>query len=229
MADTIKFHTIAYMHSDFQEKFGIPRQSGMIDELKSTVVFAPEYRDPAAVRGLEGFSHIWLLWLFSENVREDWSPTVRPPMLGGNTRMGVFATRAPFRPNPIGLSCVRLERIDFTAKDAPVLHIAGADLMDGTPILDVKPYLPYADAYPNARGGFSVSSAADRLQVVFPDALLQSVPSEKRSALLRVLALDPRPAYQDDPSRVYGFCFAGLEIQFTVQNGVLTVCSVKAR
>lgn len=227
MTDTIEFRTIAHIHSDFGGKFGIPRQSGMIEELKSTVVFVPEFRNPDAVRALEGYSHIWLLWLFSRSVRETWSPTVRPPMLGGNTKVGVFASRSPFRPNPIGLSCVRLERVDLTDKNAPVLHIAGADLMDGTPILDIKPYLPYADAHPQALGGFAVQSTADRLQVVFPDELLEIVPTEKQSALLRVLALDPRPTYQEDPSRIYGFCFAGLEIRFTVQGDVLTVCSVE--
>lgn len=226
MIDTTVCHTIAHIHSDFSEKFGIPRQSGIIEELKSNIVFLPEYRNPDALRGLEGYSHIWLLWLFSESIRETWSPTVRPPRLGGNTRMGVFATRSPYRPNPIGLSCVRLESIDFSAKNAPILHIAGADLMDGTPILDIKPYLPYADSIPNATGGFALQSKEDILHVDFPNSLLQKVPPEKQAALFKVLAQDPRPAYQDDPERVYGFTFAGLEIQFTVDGTVLTVRKV---
>lgn len=226
MIDTTVFHTIAHIHSDFSEKFGIPRQSGIVEELKADVVFMPEYRNPDALRGLEGYSHIWLLWLFSESIQKSWSPTVRPPRLGGNTRMGVFATRAPYRPNPIGLSCVRLEGMDFSAKDAPVLHIAGADLMDGTPILDIKPYLPYADSIPNATGGFALQSKEDILEVIFPETLLQKVPHEKQAALCSVLAQDPRPAYQDDPKRVYGFCFAGLEIKFTVNGKILTVREV---
>lgn len=227
MEKEIKMHAIAHIHSDFPEKFGIPRQSGIIDELQSTVVFEPEYRNPAAFRGIEGFSHLWLLWQFSECADKDWSPTVRPPRLGGNTRMGVFATRSPFRPNHIGLSCVRLLKIDFKSENAPILRVAGADLMDGTPILDVKPYLPYADSAPNATGGFALQSKEDILRVDFPDDLLIKIPEEKRTALLRVLAQDPRPAYQADSERVYGFSFAGFTVKFTVAGEVLTVTEVE--
>lgn len=227
MSDEFSVRAIAHIHSDFPEKFGIPRQSGIVEELKSTVIFAPDYRNTDAVRGLEQYSHIWLLWRFSECTDKPFSPTVRPPRLGGNTRMGVFATRSPFRPNAIGLSCVRLEKIDFTSPDAPVLHVAGADLMDGTPILDIKPYLPYADSIPNALGGFALQSKADILQVDFPNELLEKIPEEKRQALLRVLAQDPRPAYQADTERVYGFSFAGITIKFTVCENVLSVTAVQ--
>lgn len=218
---------IAHIHSDFPEKFGIPRQSGIIDELRATIEFVPEYRSIQAVRGLEGFSHLWLLWQFSECVGKGWSPTVRPPRLGGNTRMGVFATRSPFRPNNIGLSCVQLLKVDTEGAAAPILHIAGADLMDGTPILDIKPYLPYADSVPTATGGFALQSKDDILQVEFPDALLSRIAPEKRAALLRVLAQDPRPAYQAAPARIYGLCFAGYTVKFTVENCVLRVCEVE--
>lgn len=226
MSDEFSVRAVAHIHSDFPEKFGIPRQSGIVEELKSTVIFEPDYRTADAVRGLEQYSHIWLLWRFSECADKPFSPTVRPPRLGGNTRMGVFATRSPFRPNAIGLSCVRLEKIDLDAPQAPVLHVAGADLMDGTPILDVKPYLPYADSVSNASGGFALQSKADILQVDFPNDLLQKIPEEKRQALLRVLAQDPRPAYQADAKRVYGFSFAGFTVKFTVNNGVLTVSDI---
>lgn len=227
MEKEIKMRVIAHIHSDFPEKFGIPRQSGIIDELQATVVFEPEYRNTDAFRGLEGFSHLWLLWQFSECANKDWSPTVRPPRLGGNTRMGVFATRSPFRPNNIGLSCVRLIKIDFESENAPILHIAGADIMDGTPILDVKPYLPYADSVPDATGGFALQSKEDILKVEFPDDLLMKIPAEKRTALLRVLAQDPHPAYQTDSKRVYGFSFAGFTVKFTVSGEILTVTAVK--
>lgn len=227
MSEEFLVHPIAYIHSDFPEKFGIPRQSGIVEELKSTVIFEPDYRNTDAVRGLEQYSHIWLLWRFSECADKPFSPTVRPPRLGGNTRMGVFATRSPFRPNSIGLSCVRLEKIDFTSPDAPVLHVAGADLMDGTPILDVKPYLPYADSVPTASGGFALQSKKDILKVDFPNDLLQKIPEEKRQPLLRVLAQDPRPAYQADAERVYGFTFAGFTIKFTVCENVLSVTAVQ--
>lgn len=224
MEHTMK--VIATVRSDFPTKFGIPRQSGLVGELHSTVVFAPEYRNADALRGLEGFSHLWLIWEFSEAVRSTWSPTVRPPRLGGNARLGVFATRSPFRPNPIGLSCVRLLEIRRDAAFGPVLDIAGADLMDGTPIYDIKPYLPYADAHPEAVGGFTDSAGDFLLEVCFPQELLQAVPPEKREALLGVLAHDPRPSYQSDPNRVYGMAFAGLEVRFTVRERTLTVCSV---
>ncbi|MGN0559451.1 MAG: tRNA (N6-threonylcarbamoyladenosine(37)-N6)-methyltransferase TrmO [Candidatus Fimenecus sp.] len=227
MKKDIPMRVIAHIHSDFPEKFGIPRQSGIVDELQSTVVFEPEYRNPDAFRGLEGFSHLWLLWQFSECADKDWSPTVRPPRLGGNTRMGVFATRSPFRPNHIGLSCVRLLKMDFESENAPILHVSGADLMDGTPILDVKPYLPYADSVPNATGGFALQSKDDILKVEFPEELLLKLPAEKHKALLRVLAQDPRPAYQADSERVYGFSFAGFTVRFTVAGEILTVTEVE--
>ena len=219
---------IAHIRSDFPSKFGIPRQSGLADALRATVVFEPEYRNADALRGLEGFSHIWLIWEFSAAVRDTWSPTVRPPRLGGNARMGVFSTRSPFRPNPIGLSSVVLESIELTESLGPVLHVAGADLMDGTPIYDIKPYLPYADSHPDAVGGFAAQPAGASLKVMFPDALLDSVPQDRREALIQVLAQDPRPSYQDDPNRVYGFTFAGCNIRFSVCGKVLTVLEVTA-
>lgn len=218
---------IARIHSDFSTKFGIPRQSGLVDALTATVVFEPEFRNPDALRGIEGFSHLWLIWEFSEAVRKSWSPTVRPPRLGGNERLGVFATRSPFRPNPIGLSCVRLEQVRLDSKQGAVLLVSGADLMDGTPIYDIKPYLPYADAHPEAVGGFAQERPAPALAVEFPPALLTLVPEDRREALLGVLALDPRPSYQEDPARVYGMSFAGLDIRFTVKGNTLTVCAVE--
>ena len=214
---------IATIRSDFPTKFGIPRQSGLVEELRSAVVFEPEYRNPDALRGLEGFSHLWLIWQFSQAVRESWSPTVRPPRLGGNVRMGVFATRSPFRPNPIGLSCVRLERIEQHPQWGPVLWVAGADLMDGTPIYDVKPYLPYADCRPEAVGGFASQPKEASLRVECPLELLEPVEESRRAALLGVLAQDPRPTYQHDPDRVYGLAFGGWEVKFTVAEDVLTV------
>ena len=219
---------IAHIHTDFPSKFGIPRQSGLVKELKAMIVMEPEYRDPEAFRGIEGFSHIWLIWQFSQALRCKWSPTVRPPRLGGNRRMGVFATRSPFRPNSIGLSAVRLEKTDLRhPKFGPVLYVAGADLMDGTPIFDIKPYIPYADSYPKARGGFSEEGPARGLRVEIPEALLNQLPEEKREALKRVLAEDPRPSYQRDPDRIYGFRFAGYEIRFQVAEERLTVLSVE--
>ena len=215
--------SIARIRSDFPTKFGIPRQSGLVQALRSTVVFEPEYRNPDALRGLEGFDYIWLIWQFSASVREDWSPTVRPPRLGGNVRMGVFATRSPFRPNPIGLSSVRLEQIELHPELGPLLHVTGADLMDGTPILDIKPYVPYADSHPEAAGGFAGPDGGPTLEVLVPEELLSRVPPDKREALLGVLSHDPRPPYQQDPDRVYGLDFAGLNIRFSVQDQVLTV------
>ncbi|MCI7473786.1 MAG: tRNA (N6-threonylcarbamoyladenosine(37)-N6)-methyltransferase TrmO [Clostridiales bacterium] len=223
----IPMHIIARIRSDFPTKFGIPRQSGLVEELKATIVFEPEYRNPDALRGLEEFSHIWLIWQFSEAVRDKWSPTVRPPRLGGNTRMGVFATRSPFRPNAIGLSCVKLESIEKDPRLGTVLVVSGADLMDGTPILDIKPYLPYADAHPEALGGFTGNVGGKVLEVSFPTELLEQVPEGKREALMGVLSRDPRPSYQHDPHRVYGMAFAGLEVGFTVDGEVLTVRSIK--
>ncbi|MCD8367547.1 MAG: tRNA (N6-threonylcarbamoyladenosine(37)-N6)-methyltransferase TrmO [Clostridiales bacterium] len=218
---------IAHIHTDFATKFGVPRQSGLVPALQARIVFTPEYRVAEAVRGLEGFSHIWLIWQFSQAVREGWSPTVRPPRLGGNTRMGVFATRSPFRPNAIGLSCVRLERVEPDTPEGPVLYVSGADLMDGTPIFDIKPYLPYADCQPDAVGGFAAQPWERELTVDFPPELLEELPPEKREALVGVLAQDPRPSYQKDEARVYGFTFAGYEVRFTVADGVLTVREVK--
>ena len=216
---------VAHIRSDFPTKFGIPRQSGLVEELRATVVFAPAYRDPSALRGLEGFSHLWLLWVFSQSVDAGWSPTVRPPRLGGNERMGVFATRSPFRPNPIGLSAVKLEEIRLQTPEGPQLVVSGADLMDGTPILDIKPYVPYADSHPEALSGFAPTGGA-LLEVDCPPALLERVPPDKRQALLGVLARDPRPSYQHDPERVYGMDFAGLQVRFSVSGERLTVRSV---
>lgn len=218
---------IGWVHSDFQDKFGIPRQSGLVEELQATVTFDREYRVKEAFRGLEGFSHIWLLWEFSESVRADWSPTVRPPRLGGNRRLGVFATRSPFRPNPIGLSCVKLERIELDSPKGPVLHVRGADLLDGTPVFDIKPYLPYADCRPEADGGFAPDAPREKLQVELSRELSEKIPEEKRAALLGVLAGDPRPSYQNDPERVYGMSFAGLNVKFTVREDTLTVTAVE--
>lgn len=217
---------VARIRSDFPSKFGVPRQSGLVDALRALVVFEPEYRDPEALRGIEGFSHLWLIWQFSQAVREGWSPTVRPPRLGGNERMGVFATRSPFRPNAIGLSSVRLVAPEKREGLGTVLVVSGADLMDGTPIFDIKPYVPYADSHPDALGGFASRPAGETLEVVFPPALLALVPEDKREGLRGVLALDPRPHYQSDPDRVYGFPFAGLEVKFSVRDAVLTVLSV---
>ena len=221
-----QFHRIAYIRNDFPEKFGIPRQSGLVEELEALIVFVPEYRRPEALKGLEEYSHIWLLWEFSEAERGEWSPTVRPPRLGGNTRMGVFATRSPFRPNPIGLSSVRLERVEEHPEYGKVLRVRGADLMDGTPILDIKPYLPHVDSHPEARGGFAGRFEHYGLQVEIPEALMDRVPEQKRKALRGILANDPRPAYQKDPERVYGMSFAGMTIWFRVCGDLLTVCEI---
>ena len=218
---------IAHIRSDFSTKFGIPRQSGLVEELTAQIVFSPEYRVPEAVRGLEEFSHIWLVWQFSGAVREDWSPTVRPPRLGGNTRMGVFSTRSPFRPNAIGLSCVRLLKVEPSTPQGPVLTVAGADLMDGTPILDIKPYIPYADCKPEATGGFTDRAGDFLLHVEFPPALLERVPENRREALIGVLSHDPRPSYQRNPERVYGMEFAGVNVRFRVAEDILTVLDVE--
>ena len=217
---------IAYIHSDFNEKFGIPRQSGLVPETEARIVFLPEYRRAEAVRGLDGFSHIWLIWEFSETKIQSWRPTVRPPRLGGNRRMGVFATRSPFRPNPIGLSSVKLLRIEFDSPDAPVIVVSGADLLDGTPIYDIKPYLPYVDCHPDAVGGFADEAPVRTLRVT-DDGVLNVIPQEKREALRHVLEGDPRPSYQNDPGRVYGFVFAGFEVKFKVDGNVLTVLSAE--
>lgn len=217
---------VARIRSEFPTKFGVPRQAGLVDGLRAKVVFEPPYRVADALRGIEGFSHLWLIWEFSENRQTGWSPTVRPPRLGGNQRLGVFATRSPFRPNPIGLSCVKLEKVELSTPDGPVLWVSGADLVDGTPILDIKPYVPYADCRPEALGGFAGEAPEGRLRVDIPQELLLRVPEERREALMGVLAQDPRPPYQDDPNRVYGFGFAGLEVRFRVRDGALTVVDV---
>lgn len=223
--ENICIRPIAHMHSDFPSKFGIPRQSGLVEELRSTIVFEPEFRNPDTLRGIEGYSHLWLIWQFSEAVRTKWSPTVRPPRLGGNTRMGVFATRSPFRPNNLGLSCVRLIGLEETTQGT-VIHVAGADLMDRTPILDIKPYIPYSDCHPQALGGFTDTAKDFLLKVVFPQHLLNQLPEEKRNAAKAVLSHDPRPSYQRDSERVYGLPFAGYDIRFQVQQNTLTVCDV---
>lgn len=225
MSQTIPMHIIAHMQSDFPTKFGIPRQSGLA-ETESLVIFEPPYRNADALRGIEEFSHLWLIWQFSEAVRADWSPTVRPPKLGGNKRVGVFATRSPYRPNAIGLSSVRLVAVERHATYGTVLRVAGADLMDGTPVLDIKPYLAYTDSHPDAAGGFALARTEGTLSVTCPDALLAAVPVRSRAALLQVLAHDPRPGYQHEPDRVYGFPFAGCEVRFRVQDEHLTVVSI---
>lgn len=217
---------VAHIRSDFPTKFGIPRQSGLVKELRSVIVFEPEYRAPDALRGIEGFSHLWLIWQFSKAVRDTWSPTVRPPRLGGNVRVGVFATRSPFRPNFLGLSCVELVEVRETANEGTVLVVAGADLMDGTPIFDIKPYVPYADSHPQAKGGFTDAAGDYLLQVDFPPALLRLIPQDRQEALLGVLSHDPRPSYQRSPERVYGMPFAGWDIRFQVRDGTLTVVDV---
>ena len=222
--EELTLRPIAHIRTEFPEKFGIPRQSGLVEDLAGRVEFLPEYRIPEAFRGLEGFSHLWLLWCFTES--RGWSPTVRPPRLGGNQRVGVFASRSPFRPNPLGLSCVKLEGVDWSAPGGPALLVRGADLLDGTPIYDIKPYVPLADCRPQAVGGFSDPHREDCLQVDFPPQLLEQVPAEKQAALLGVLAQDPRPSYHRDPQRVYGMAFAGMEVRFSVEGDRLLVREV---
>lgn len=221
--EQLTMNIIANIHSDFPTKFGIPRQSGLVQELTAKIIFTPDYRVPEAVRGLEDFSHIWLIWQFSQAVRDSWSPTVRPPRLGGNTRMGVFATRSPFRPNAIGLSCVRLLKVEPNTPEGPVLTVAGADLMDGTPILDIKPYIPYADCQTDATGGFTDTAGDFLLKVEFPPELLKMVPEDRRAALIAVLSHDARPSYQRNPERVYGMEFAGVNVRFRVAGETLLV------
>ena len=225
--ETVNIQIIARMRSDFATKFGIPRQSGLVEELRSTIVFEPEFRNPDALRGIEDFSHLWIIWQFSEAVRQDWSPTVRPPRLGGNIRLGVFATRSPFRPNSLGLSSVKLLGVEHTEEYGTVLHVGGADLMDGTPIFDIKPYIPYGDCHPDATGGFTDTAGDFLLKVEFPEDLLTKLPEDKRTAALGVLSHDPRPSYQQKAGRIYGLTFAGFDIRFTVDADVLTVCEVK--
>jgi len=223
----ISMHPIAKMRSDFPTKFGIPRQSGLAENLRSTIVFESQYRNADALRGLEDFSHLWIIWQFSEAVRKEWTPTVRPPRLGGNIRMGVFATRSPFRPNSIGLSCVKIIGLEQTPDNGTVIHVAGADLMDGTPILDIKPYIPYCDAHPEALGGFTTNADDYLLIVDFPPGLLEQLPTDKRAAAVEVLSHDPRPSYQADSERLYGLAFAGFDIRFTVEDNTLHVKEVK--
>ena len=218
---------IAHIHTDFSEKFGIPRQSGLVDELEGVIVFEPEFRNDAALKGIEGFSHIWLIWQFSKAVREDFQPTVRPPRLGGNTKMGVFATRSPFRPNSMGLSAVRLVGTQKTADKGTVLIVRGVDLLDGTPIFDIKPYLPFVDCKTNAVGGFADEVKDYELNVDFPEKLLEILPENKRQAAVAVLSNDPRPSYQNDEERVYGLAFAGFNITFKVKNDLLSVLNVE--
>ena len=224
--ENVTIQVIARMHSDFPTKFGIPRQSGLVEQLRSTIVFEPEFRNPDALRGIEDFSHLWIIWQFSEAVRSDWSPTVRPPRLGGNTRLGVFATRSPFRPNSLGLSSVKLLGVEHTEKYGTVLHVGGADLMDGTPIFDIKPYIPYGDCHPDATGGFTDHADDFILKVNFPQALLSRLSADKQDAAIAVLSHDPRPSYQRKPGRIYGLSFAGFDIRFTVEEDTLTVVEI---
>lgn len=225
MQETFTFRTIAHIRSDFPEKFGVPRQSGILKSLKSTIVFEPEFRNADALRGLEDFSHLWLLWIFSENIRNGFSPTVRPPRLGGNRRMGVFATRSSFRPNPLALSVVKIEKIEMSP-DGPLVVVSGADLMDGTPIVDIKPYLPSADAISDASGGFTDKLNFTPLTVRFPQNEQEEIPKEKQESLIKVLSEDPRPAYQKDSRRIYGFRFADWNVRFTVTENVLEVVGI---
>ena len=225
--ENVNIQVIARMKSDFPTKFGIPRQSGLVQELRSTIIFEPEFRNTDALRGIEGYSHLWLIWQFSEAVRTEWSPTVRPPRLGGNTRMGVFATRSPFRPNNLGLSSVKLLGVEHTEQYGTVLHVGGADLMDGTPIFDIKPYIPYSDRHDDAVGGFTDTAGDFLLQVNFPADLLAQLPQDKQEAAIGILSHDPRPSYQRKPDRVYGISFAGFDIRFTVNEDILTVTAVE--
>lgn len=222
----IPMKIIARMKSDFPSKFGIPRQSGLVEELTSTIIFEPEYRNPDALRGLEAFSHMWIIWQFSEAVRDTWSPTVRPPRLGGNTRLGVFATRSPFRPNEIGLSCVKILGIEYSKTHGPMIHVAGADLMNDTPIFDIKPYIPYADCKRDATGGFTDHADSYLLEVCCSSELLEKIPNDKQKAFIGILSHDPRPSYQKDPNRIYGLEFSNLQVHFQVKGDILTVLDI---
>ncbi len=227
MKDNTVFNIIARLETDFPTKFGIPRQSGLVKSLKARIIFEPEYREREALRGLEGYSHLWILWKFSENVQKDWSPTVRPPRLGGNKRMGVFATRSPYRPNPIGLSSVKIERIIETGDKGPVIEVSGADILDGTPIYDIKPYIAYTDSHPEALGGFSKEVFENRLRVKFSEGIEENLESEVLSPLKEILENDPRPAYQNDPERIYSFEFCDYKVKFKVNNDELMVISAE--
>lgn len=224
--EPIQLNIIANIRNDFTAKFGIPRQSGLVPQVVSKIVFTPAYRNAEALRGLEGYSHLWLIWHFSEFQNEGWSPTVRPPRLGGNTRMGVFATRSPNRPNPIGLSSVKIERIDLSTPEGPVIYVSGADLLDGTPIFDIKPYLPYTDAHPEAQGGFAFQPGQGAVEVECDEALLSILPQEKQEGLLALLREDPRPGYTDDPARIFGMEYAGFDIRFKVAENTLKVIEI---
>ena len=224
--EKVEMQVIARIKSDFSTKFGIPRQSGLVEELQATIIMEPEFRNPDMLRGLDGFSHLWLIWQFSANADKTWSPTVRPPRLGGNTRLGVFATRSTFRPNFIGLSSVKLEGLEQTKEFGTVIHISGADLMDGTPIFDIKPYIPYGDCHPDATGGFTDTADSYLLEVDFPKELLCKLPEDKQLAAIGVLSHDPRPSYQKDSERIYGISFAGFDIRFQVKEDRLTVIEV---
>ena len=226
-SEELLIRPIAHIHCDFKEKFGIPRQSGLIDSARAKIVFLPEYRNPDALRGLDGYTHLWLLWQFSEAVRSEWSPTVRPPRLGGNKRMGVFASRSPFRPNPIGLSSVKIVSIDLNTSKGPIIEVAGADLLDGTPIYDIKPYLAYTDSHPDAASGFALTSDAPKLDVEISEEILEKIPTDLHQSVIDILAEDPRPGYQDDPSRIYTMHYATLEICFKVEGSTLTVTEIK--
>ena len=219
----MNIHPIAYFRSPFSSKFGIPKQSGLVEELEGRIVFAPEYRNTDYIRGLQGFDYIWLIWEFSDNRHPSKSPVVRPPVLGGNERVGVFATRSPFRPNALGLSSVRIQQIELDSASGPVIHVLGADLMDGTPIYDIKPYIVYADCHPDARSGFVDSRSWPKLEVVIPEEIAKNYQPERLSVLRKILELDPRPHYQNDPHRIYGMPFDGTDVRFFVENGVLTV------
>lgn len=226
MKDNISFEIIARVHTDFSEKFGIPRQSGLVKNLKGKIVFEPKYRDISALNGLDGFSHLWIIWEFSESITDNWSPTVRPPRLGGNKRMGVFATRAPYRPNPIGLSSVKIEKIELNTPEGPIIEISGADMLDGTPIYDIKPYIAYTDSHPEAIGGFAEEVFENSLSVVGRDEFKNIMPEDKYESLIQILVSDPRPGYKEDSDRIYGMSFAGYEIKFTVSNNVLKIESI---
>ena len=223
MKDNISFNIIARVYTDFPEKFGIPRQSGLVKNLKGKIVFEPEYRNNSALKGLDGFSHLWIIWKFSEAVTDNWSPTVRPPRLGGNKRIGVFATRAPYRPNPIGLSSVKIEKIELNTPEGPIIEISGADMLDGTPIYDIKPYIAYTDSHPDATGGFSDEVFENKLKVEADEKFENIMPKENYESLMQILSSDPRPGYKEDSDRVYGLSFAGYEIKFTVKDNVLKV------
>ncbi len=222
----VQVKTIATIHTDFPEKFGIPRQSGLVEGLKGRIIFLPEYRNPDAIRGIEEYSHLWLLWGFSKAIRKDWSATVAPPRLGGRVRMGVFATRSPFRPNPIGLSSVKIELVELDEKLGPIITVSGIDMLDGTPIYDIKPYLPYADSHPEARGGFGEALKEQKLQVRFPNHLLQMVREEERENVIQILEQDPRTAYIHDENRIWGVRYGEYNIRFVVQERELIVCEV---